>query len=371
MQHFSQAHCVLYVNPFSSDLLGSMGPSRRKGLWVRICRKMNSLTRGLSQLYDNLYVFSPVFLPIQGSPLVDRMNNALLRLQLKRIGGKLHLNRPLVWLENVRAVDILSSLHTEGIVYHVSDLFASDKYTANKGAQRRREARATEESDLLICVSRRLYDLKRTQAKNVHYLPHGVDFELFRAAAEKRKPVDELSGIARPIAGYFGTMTANNDIEMMVYCARTLRHVSFVFAGQITGGDYAELGALDNVYLLGRVPYERIPHICAHFDVCLLQWKMSDWIRNCNPLKMLEYMASGKPIVSVEIDEARQYSDVISIARNKEEFCRAIQWELGNDTESRRARRVEIASQHRWAKHIERLSSLIDCTIERKRAVSL
>jgi glycosyltransferase involved in cell wall biosynthesis len=89
---------------------------------------------------------------------------------------------------------------------------------------------------------------------------------------------------------------------------------------------------------------------------------MTDWIRNCNPLKMFEYMASGNPIVSVEISEAMQYADVISIAKNKEEFCSAIEWEIENDTAERSAKRRRIASEHSWENHVERISRMITQT---------
>jgi glycosyltransferase involved in cell wall biosynthesis len=158
-------------------------------------------------------------------------------------------------------------------------------------------------------------------------------------------------------------MTAYNDIELLLWCAQKLPDVSFVFAGQITGGDYSELKKLSNVYFLGRVPYEKIPQLCADFDVCMLQWKMDEWIESCNPLKMFEYMASGRPIVSVPIKEAMQYSDIISIAHNKEEFCKAIRWELQNDTVERSRKRVEIAGKHSWDNHVEKLSDLITQTM--------
>jgi len=125
---------------------------------------------------------------------------------------------------------------------------------------------------------------------------------------------------------------------------------------------------MDNVYLLGRLPYEKIPELCSSFDVCMLQWKMNDWIRNCNPLKMLEYMASGNPIVSVEINEAMQYKNIITIAANKEQFCKGIQWELENDNEHRRFQRQQIASDHSWAAHAETISSYLEQILpERKK----
>ncbi len=367
MSRLAHANRVLYVNPFSSDLVSAAASSgQRRGLGTRMARKLKSLTRGLRRPAENLYVFSPLFIPIQGRRVLDAFNDVCLRWQIMSVCRLLKLDRPVLWLENVRAADALSWFRPKATVYHVSDLFITDSYTSNARKQKAREQQVSSGSDLLICVSRELYELKRRQRDNVHYLPHGVDFELFGAAAECREPLPEIAGIPRPIAGYFGTMTAHNDIEAMTYCARHLPDVSFVFAGQVTAGDYSELGCLKNVHLLGRLPYEKIPRLCAGFDVCMLQWKMSDWIRNCNPLKMLEYMASGNPIVSVEIHEAKQYADVISIAGNKEEFCKAIEWELHHDTARRRAGRIGIAARHSWTHHVERLSELIEGAIRQK-----
>jgi glycosyltransferase involved in cell wall biosynthesis len=142
-----------------------------------------------------------------------------------------------------------------------------------------------------------------------------------------------------------------------------------VLAGQITGGDYSQLKQMNNVHFLGRLPYEKIPQLCAFFDVCLLQWKMSEWIECCNPLKMFEYMASGKPIVSVPIKESMQYCDIISIAHNKEQFADAIRWELQNDTQERSCKRIEIAREHSWDKHVDKISELIETAITAKQNI--
>ncbi len=333
MKRLAEKNKVLYVNPFSSDILA--GVKRKKGLGVRITRKLKSLTKYLRHPQKNLYVFSPIFLPIQGKSWIDAMNNLLLKLQLKTICYFLGISKPLLWLENVRAAAMISWLNPSLKLYHVSDLFVDDSYTTNRQLQHQSEKQICDESDLVICVSKELCTRKQTRRDNVFYIPHGVDFELFQEAAHKGQWLKELANVPKPIAGYFGTLTAYNDIELLEYCAKRLRNVSFVFAGQITGGDYSGLKRLDNVYFLGRLPYEKIPQLCASFDVCLLQWKMSEWIRCCNPLKMFEYMASGKPIVSVPIEEAKQYSDIISIAHSKERFAEAIRWELQNDTPER------------------------------------
>jgi glycosyltransferase involved in cell wall biosynthesis len=364
MRRFAKKNRVLYINPFSSDLL----VANKSGITKRIARKLKSIVKLLKQPQKNLYIFSPIFLPFQGKRTIDALNNFLLRVQIKAVCSLTGMSGPLLWIENLRAADLLESFQPIGTIFHISDLFVEDEYVAHQEILRQREEKISKASDILICVSQGLYDAKSAHHNNVVYLPHGVDFELFREAAQKGECIEELTGVPKPIAGYFGTMTAYNDIELLLWCARNLPDVSFVFAGQITGGDYSELGKLNNVYLLGRMPYEKIPQLCACFDVCMLQWKMSRWIECCNPLKMFEYMASGKPIVSVPIKEAMQYSDIISIAHNKEQFAEAIRWELQNDTPERARKRIEIAKNHSWDTHVEKISELIENAITTKQS---
>jgi glycosyltransferase involved in cell wall biosynthesis len=301
-----------------------------------------------------------VFIPFQGNAFVDIVNNIILKLQMRLVCEITGISRPILCVENLRASDMIEWFDAEAVVYHVSDLFAKCKYTANTQALARREQRIIDKSDLVICVSEHLQFLMSAKHSRVFYVPHGVDFQLFRHAAEGEDVLGELAGIPKPIAGYFGTLTANNDIELLDYCARNLPDVSFVLAGQITGGDYSRLLERPNVYHLGKLPYHKIPFLCAGFDVCMLPWKVTDWIRSCNPLKLLEYMASGRPIVSVQINEVvNKYSELISIAGDRKEYCEMLVYELQNDTAERSRRRIEKASEHDWEAVVLRLSALV------------
>ena len=365
MRNLAKANRVLYVNPISSDLLGIQG---RNGFWRRMVRKLKSLLKFARRVSGNLYIVSPIFLPIQGNAVVDWVNNALLKMQVRLFIRLLGFRRPLVWVENVRAADIISSFRRCLIIYHVSDRFDLCPYARNKDKLREREFWMTSNSDLIICVSRKLYESKKKVRSDIYYLPHGVDFELFRKAAENGECFEGLLNVPHPIAGYFGTLTAENDTELLKHCAANLRNILFVLAGQITAGDYGELAKMPNVILLGQVPYEKIPALCASFDVCLLPWKMSEWVTYCNPLKLFEYMASGRPIVSVPIGEVvEKYADIVSLARNKEEYCDAIVWELNNDTAERERRRIETAREHSWDNHIEQLSRIISDAVAAKK----
>lgn len=367
MKRLAASNKILYINPFSSDLLG-VTKTKRKGFGQRLVRKLKSMTKWLKKADKNLYVFSPLFIPVQGKKGFDQLNNHLLAWQIKLACRFAGITEPLLWIENVRAADLLDHFKRSLKIYHVSDLFCHDGYVSNKNIQVSREKKIADAADCIICVSKELCALKKQDYSHVHYLPHGVDFEAFYQAATEARIAERVRDIPRPIAGYFGTLTGSNDIALWEFCAEKMPDVSFVLAGRVTGGDYSRLQAMKNVYMPGFVPYEQIPALCTGFDVCMLNWKMSPWIRSCNPLKMFEYMASGRPIVSVAIQEAEQYNECISIAADQEDFCRLLRWELTHDTQERRQKRVDIARQHDWGQKVSALSDIIETTLKEQTA---
>ncbi len=367
MRNLSAANRVVYINPISSDLLGT---SYKRGFFTRVFRKAKSMFMVFRKPARNLYVLSPFFLPIQGIASVDKLNNVLLTLQLRLVMNFLKMKSPILWAENVRCAEVIGKFIWPLVIYHVSDRFEECPYTQNNEKLSQREEHVAKNSDLLVCVSKELYRSKlkyKDKNSNVYYLPHGVEFSLFNQAAQKQRPYPGLRTVTGLIAGYFGTLTEQNDIELLEYCAENLPDVTFVFAGQITAGDYSKLKRMKNTIFPGRVAYEQIPLLCASFDVCLLPWKMNKWIYSCNPLKLFEYMAAGKPIVSVPIEEVvNNYSDIVSVASGKDKFSKAIKWELANDTKERKEKRIAVAQINSWENHAQKLGAMTEATLLKK-----
>ncbi len=362
VKQFSKNHKIIYINPFSSDITGTRS---HKGLWTRVLRKTKSLLKFCRKPEKNIWVISPLFLPIQGIPFFDNLNNLLILTQIKAVMLLAAFKDPILWVENIRAADFVNKINKKIAIYHASDRFDECPYTKNKAKLIEREQNITNLCDLVICVSKELYEHKLRQSQcRVIYLDHGVDYNAFRNAKNSNQFHKNVDG---PTVGYFGTLTAQNDIELLEYCANRLPDYNFVFAGQITAGDYSNLKQMKNVIFLGKVPYDQIPSLCSSFDICLLPWVMNKWILNCNPLKLKEYMASGKPIVSVPIREVvENYSEILSIAKNKEEFCNRIQWEISNDTMDRMNKRILVASKNDWAEHSQIIETEINLLLTLK-----
>ena len=78
------------------------------------------------------------------------------------------------------------------------------------------------------------------------------------------------------------------------------------------------------MHWLGFRPYEEIPRYGAGFDVAIMPWRDNEWIRNCNPIKLKEYLALGLPVVSTDFPEVHRYASVVRIARSPEEFVQLV-----------------------------------------------
>jgi glycosyltransferase involved in cell wall biosynthesis len=111
--------------------------------------------------------------------------------------------------------------------------------------------------------------------------------------------------------------------------------------GNVVGKEraLAELSSLPNVRFLGVKPVEDLPAYVQHVDVCLMCYEVNGYTKYVYPLKMHEYLASGRPIVTSPIDAALEHADVVTVARSDEEWLQGI--ELGLESSSLEQRAVE------------------------------
>jgi len=366
MERFAHANKVVFVNTVSPSLpkIGS------RGFIHRVFRKLPSLIRVLRRPLRNLFVFTPLVLPTKGRPSVRKVNSILLAFQLKLLLFLLGAKTPILWIENLAAVDLLDKFKTACIIYYCSDKFDATRHLTSRHALRMQDLMLTQRSDAVICVSRMLYRFKKGLARHVFYLPHAVDYDHFASAIQQNQPLPEdMKGIKHPIIGYFGSLSDSNDLEILEFCARKRRDWSFVLIGRAMGSDFKNIRQLPNVYLLGYKDYDDIPRYGRHFDLCLLFWKLTDWIKFCNPVKTKEYLAMGKPIVSVPIPEIEEeFSQIVAVAATKEEFLEAISHELMTDTPEKHRQRMARVCEDTWDHYLHDASTVITAVLEEKNA---
>ena len=117
----------------------------------------------------------------------------------------------------------------------------------------------------------------------------------------------------RPRVGYVGGLDRHTfDPELLVDVARRLPDVGFLLVGPSTLPE--GWCPLPNVTQLGQRPYEQVAGYMAACDVLIMPWNRSPWIEACNPIKLKEYLAVGRPVVSAPFAELRRYSPLVRVA---------------------------------------------------------
>ncbi|MHC4416228.1 MAG: glycosyltransferase [Planctomycetota bacterium] len=322
---------VLYVNSLG---MRTPNPGEGRMFFTRVGRKLQSIRRGLVRVSDGLAVFSPLLLPSRFGIVLTR---PLLTQAVRSAARREGITRPLVWAACPTAAEAVDALDPAAVVYQ-----RTDRYECFHGVDAHRiadydgwlKARA----DLTIFCSTMLFEQEAEACRSACYVDHGVDFERFISAADgEAADTNDLAGLGRPRVGFVGGIDAHTfDPDLFLEVARLLPEAQFLLVGACS----LPLGWCDlpNVSLLGQRPFESIPGYMAACDVLIMPWNRSPWIEACNPVKLKEYLAVGRPVVSTDFPELRRYDGLVRTAACTEEFAEAIRAALREPGDPRRGR---------------------------------
>jgi len=335
---------VLYVN---SIVMRKFNLGEGRMFRVRLGRKLRSMARGLAEVEPGLFAYSPVALPVHHLPLADRLNQVGLQLQVQWALRSLGMGRPIVWVLNPAACRTALRLPRAALVYQ-----RTDRYEEYPGIDAERIGRLDRtlrrEADLTVFTNRVLHQEEADSCRGALLLDHGVDYERFAdASSDPRVPV-EMRNLPRPIVGFFGGIDDHtSDVALAAEVARLCPEMTFVFIGTASA-DVTALTARPNVRLLGQRPYEQIPHYGKCFDAAIMPWRQNRWIEACNPIKLKEYLALGKPVVSTPFGELAAYTDVVTVAEGAGAFAASLRRALAEDSDGRRRMRRERVAATTW-----------------------
>ena len=348
-EHLSHHAPVLYVDPPISPLV-----QRLRGRAVAAAPR-------LRQVAPRLAVLTPPALPARTRPVIRSTTPVALRWAVRRAVAELGGSVAAVVAANLDPV--LTMLPGARRV-----LFASDDFVA--GAElmripverlRRQEAQRLAEADHIITVSETLAAEWRARGLTVDVVPNGCDAERFARAAADARPDDvRLTG---PVAVFVGHLSERIDVRHLEAVAD--RGVGLLLVGpRQLGFDPSRIEPLlarPNVQWVGPRAHDALPAYLGVGAVGLVPYADTRFNRHSFPLKALEYLAAGLPVVGTDLPALRELAGTdVTVAADPALFADAVEAIVtaGSQPSSAAARRA-FAAHHDWSQRAQHFAELI------------
>jgi len=143
--------------------------------------------------------------------------------------------------------------------------------------------------------------------------------------------------------------------------------VDFVVVGPLLYGVPPELAhSSDNVHFVGPMDRERLAGWLLAMDACIMPHRRDGLTASMDPLKLYEYLAAGRPVVSTIQSPNPALQPQVKVAGDANEFAAALEDELRSDSPERQARRRAAVEGHAWPQRIDFLLTLIDEALGRR-----
>lgn len=373
---FNEISCQLKKNKFDAIIIFDV----YFGFEVKMFQRPQHIALNLAD--SNILYF------YKASPYVDKEVKTY-----KKIKDNLYLvNTDLFWLQEgllniLNKVDIpkfAQIYSTSFTVYHeylkkytdkgfkiiyeyvddLSDEIAGFKITKDIKESHDRMLR-DKENVFVISTADKLFKevVEKRGETRVKLITNGVQYEHFSNICLDSVPnkLKKIVENGNKIIGYFGALAKWFDYELVKKLANALNNCEIVLIGVNYDKSIESSGILelDNVHYIGTVDYTELPKYAGYFDVSTIPFVINDITEATSPVKLFEYMALGKPIVTTALPECKKYKSPL-VSSSHEEFINNIKraLELENNDEYLDLLRTE-ARLNTWKQKAEDIKNLV------------
>jgi glycosyltransferase involved in cell wall biosynthesis len=345
---------VLYI-----ESPGSRSPQKSARDFRKLWRKLARALAPPQKVHENFHVATIPQIPFRSLPGMDRLNLRLGIFLARRAMRKLGFKQRISWFVVPHPGPLAKRLGETLAVYYCIDDYAS--YPGmDAAAIQALDDDLTRRADVVFVAPRALVESKRLLNPNVYFSPHGVDFELFSQAANATtEPAEDARALKHPVIGYFGTIGEFIDFDLIAYLAESRPDWTFLLVG-FAAADVSRLKKYPNVVFVGPKPYETLPRWAKVFDVAIYAHQVNRQTRHSNPLKLREYLATGKPVVSVVTPETACFAEFVYLAETREAYLMAIEQALREDAAELRRKRMDAVAGVSWDARFQETTAVVE-----------
>jgi glycosyltransferase involved in cell wall biosynthesis len=358
---------VIFVNSISMGL-----PSlTSRDLLGKVKRKLRSYAKPIRITEEGIVVVSPPVLPFYSTRWARAMNRWLLVIQIKLLMVVFDLRRPILWIAIPTAGQVVDRLGERLLIYQVSDKYDANQmdHATASSVIAEMHADLLRRADLVYYSGRKLFEEESAKDSEVtgkaRLLEQAVDYEHFASATSRLwlQPED-IAAVPHPRLGYFGAIEPwLIDQDLIRYVSVKRPEWQWVLVG--LRASPLEIESLANVHYFGSKPYSEMPRWAAGFDVCVLPWVTdNEFVNYGSPIKVREYLATGKPVVITPIYEYERLDGILRVSRGYDDFVAKVEDALKNDSAVLREARQQAVRESTWDARAEEVSEAIATLLE-------
>ena len=252
-------------------------------------------------------------------------------------------------------VAALDRLQPRGVVYECLDAYHHTPGVTGRWAHRHAaaERRLVAMASATVCPSAALADHLRTLHGDPQIVPHGVTLFPWRG------PRPHEVRMQQAVLGFVGTLDYRLDVEVVRHLALARPVWTIRLIGPVQDGfDPSALEDLPNVTVEPAVPYTQLGETLGSFDVGIMPYVDDPIFRHMAPVKTLELLAAGRPVVARRSRALEEHLGVVAFARSPDDFLSEIETALEEDSEERAAARRAVAEANTWDRRHEAIVAI-------------
>lgn len=348
---------ILYVDP-PVTVLSPLKDPRLRPRWTHPGSRLEAAGAGL----ENLWILEPPLSLPFGSKRrgVNRLNQQALAGALRRAAAHLGFRRPVLWTYLPGSGDLAPLFPHSLLVYDCVDDHAAFRGLLDPAVVEAMEADLVRRCQAVFATAEALRQKCARHRPDVVLVPNAADVEHFARAREAALPVPaEVARLPRPRLGFVGGVGEWIDLDIVAGLARSHPDWTLVLLGPVLTST-SPLEGLANVHLLGPRPYRDLPGYLKGFDACLNPFRVTRLTASVNPIKLYEYLAAGREVISTALPEVEGFREVINIARDGAGFL-ALTEAVVTGRLAHRAEDMEAAARaNSWEERLSRMESAIE-----------
>ncbi len=264
---------------------------------------------------QNVIIVSPFMIPFTQFQIVRRFNKYQVRKQVSEVLRTNNITKPITIASVLNACDFIGLFNEKLKVY-----FCVDEFSLWPGLDKqlvsRFENKIIQNSDLIIVTSETLSHAKTHDGIIPPVITHGVEFEHFNIGIKTQ--------ITSPFKiCYFGLFDERSNQDILQAIAEQVANCEIHIFGNVICS-LKTLKEKENIKFHGVVPYAELPKAVGEMDLFVLPYYKNELTNFINPLKLKEYLSTGRPVVASDLPEVVKLKDYLYVGKNSQEFVELI-----------------------------------------------